>query len=684
MTRLSSLVRRGDTAALSPVARRVAIALAVLTPLLIAGVAVTALVSPTQSAAAPSGPALPAAVVNLDQMVQIDQNGTQTPVLAGKLLVSELTSGTSGQGFTWNVTDADTASSGLKSGHFAAVVTIPENFSASYVSISGSNPVQAQLQVQTNGANSYVTEMLASALSTNLQAAMSTQVTKQFVTSSLGAFSTLHDQIGQAASGAQQLATGAGQLSTGAAQLASGAGQLSTGIASAASGSVQLDAGAQALAGGLDAISTATTDLPTYANLLSEGSSGVTAGIGVLKQRLGDEAVKSLGVDDRLRLIGDGLTTLRADAPTLTPDEVQARLDVIIAQLDTARAESLGTTAGLGLDALGVTVLEAFSTEVSDGQAKFAADLPQLTDGIAQASSGATQLAAGTSALSSGLGQLATGGAQLADGAAQLAPGAAQLASGTTQLASGLGQAATAIPSYTTAQQDTISTVVANPVVTQKSDIAALPSPAAAIAAVAVPLALWIGAFAVYLLLVPFTRRALASTASTFRVVTGALAPALLLGLVQAVVVAVVMFFVGADPAHLAGSVLFSLFLSAVFVMLHQGLVALFGQAGRLLSLGLIVVQVAAAAVIIPNGLSSPLYTGLSTVLPLAHAITGMQALIGGGSLAVVAREAVVLLVFAAVGLVFSIIAVVRARSRSLVTVTVPAAPTPPVAALTP
>ncbi len=658
MTSIRSLTRRGDTGIASPLARRVAIVLAVLTPLLIAGVAVTALNSSADSASGTSSvttPQLPAAVVNNDQMVTItNADGSTTPVLAGKLLVTELADGTTGQGFTWNVTDSSTASDGLASGQFAAVVTIPSGFSAAYVSLSGSSPVQAQLQVQTNGANSYVTGMLATALSADLQATMSTDVTTNFVTSTLSAFTTLHDKIGQAADGATQLAGAAGTLATGTAGV-------STGVGTAASGSAEINGVAQQLASGMATIAAGTADLPAYSTLLADGTAGVTTGIGIVKDRLATETASSYAIDQRQKDLESSIAALRTDVGAGLPtDQIEDRLTAI--ELDAAgiRVASFGVTLGLGLDALGVTALEDFSTQVSDGQAKFAADIPQLTDGIATASAGASALAAGTSGLTTGLDQLA-------GVASEVATGSSEIADKTGQLGTALGEAAAAIPTYTADQQTAMATAVANPIVTEQSDIAALPSPAAAIAAVAVPLALWIGAFAVYLLLTPFTRRALASTASTVRVVLSSLAPAVLLGLIQAAVVAIVLFTVGAHPAHVLGSILFSFVMAFAFVTLHQGLIALFGQVGRMISLALIVVQVAAAAVIIPSGLSSPLYTGLSTVLPLSHAITGMQALIGGGSLAVVAQETLVLLVFAAIGFALSIIAAVRLRSRSLV-----------------
>jgi len=672
MSSLRSLVRRGDGAGLSPLARRVAIVLAVLTPLLIAGVAVTALRANADTTASggasgdasASAPVLPAAVVNLDQIVYLEDDGTivpadpsipnqpGTPVAAGKLLVSELTSAGSGQGFTWTVTDAGTASDGLAAGQYAAVVTIPKEFSAAYVSTATSTPVQAQLQVQTNGANSYVTELLASALSANLQAALSEKATQGFITNTLAAFTALHTNLGTAADGAGKLAAGATTLSG----YQSG---LATGLAGAAKGATDLDTAVQGLSVGMRAIADGTTDLPTYAQLLSDGSKAVSDGVVITRNQFKDRANETHSLAGQQATLTATLQGILGRMDPADPDYVTLKNAVADAG---GIAVGQGLVAGaLDLDYAGVDTLLAPGADlVSKGNAAFAADLPLLTTTLSEVADGTAKLAVGTSGLSKGLGELSTG-------AAQISAGSVDLATNLGTLASGLQEAADKVPSYTDAQSSALSTVVTTPIVTEQSDIDALPSPAAAIAAVAVPLALWIGAFAIYLLLAPFGRRELASTASTFRVVVGSLVPAALLGLVQAAIVAIVLFAVGAQPAHVLGGILFSVVMSLAFVMLHQGLVALFGQAGRLISLALVVVQIAAAAVIVPNGLSSPFYTGLATVLPLSHAITGMQALIGGGSVALAAQEAIVLIVFALIGLVFTLIAVTRARSRSTV-----------------
>lgn len=658
MNRLRALTRRGDLRALSPFARTVVLVLAVLTPLVVAGVSVSAIqASDRGSASSPT--VLPAAIVNDDQLVNIDDNGTQTPVLAGKLLVSQLTSSGSATGFDWTVTDAGTASDGLASGRFSAVVTIPGDFSKSYVSLSSSDPVQAQLQVQTNGAGSYVGELLASALSVNLQAALSSTVTEQFVQTTLGGFTTIQTSLQPAASGAGQLAGLQGQL-------ASGAGELATNLHKAADGAGELNTGTQAYAGLMQQIASATTDLPTYAGYLADGSSLVTSGIGLLRDGVTEKAqqVGSLAVDQASQA-----AQLRDIAKTADPVTAQ-KLDALATDIDGTAADAALLSGGLAFGSLGGTLLQDGSGLVTDGVREFADDLPLLSTGLQGAATGAAGIATGTAGLADGLGQLATGSDQLASGAGQIATGMGGLATG-------LDQAVAQIPTYTPDKAKSVATVVAQPVVSTTSDVSALPGAGAAISAVAVPVALWIGALVLYLVLMPFTRSALLSTASTFRAVVSALRWPLILGVGQAALVAGILFAVGVHPAHLVGSVVFAFVMAMSFVMLHQGLVALLGQGGRILSLALVVVQVVAAAVVIPAGLSSPAYTGLASVLPLSHAITGMQLLASGGSLLSVLQEAIVLLVFALIGLALALVAATRARSRDLVTEAAPAPAVP-------
>ncbi|PPF89003.1 hypothetical protein C5B96_01935 [Subtercola sp. Z020] len=637
MSMLSTLLKSADRAPRSSGARIVALVLAVATPLLVAGVAVLALQNaPTGSSGTPD---LPAAVVNLDTPITATIGGTATPVAAGKLLTSQLVGGQAGSGFSWTITDADDARSGLESGAYSAVVTIPSNFSALYVSISsdGATPTAAPLQVETNGGQSYVADLLASALATNVHDVLATSLTQGYVTGLLGGLTSIHDQLTTVAGKAGELATGAGQVS-----------QLGAGVAS---GVDQVDTNMQKLSGGLAEAASSTAKLPELTKGLNDLAVASRDGSGLITAGLKDTASKQKDIETKQAALNASISKLSTDLPTLSPAEVQARLADIQKASDDIALSSLGIGVALDVGTVASGALTEGTTLVAKGTTGLADSTPALATGLSDAAGGAAQLATGTTDLNGY--------------ASQLAQGTTGIATGVTQLSTGLTSAAGKIPSYTADQQKTLSAVATNPVVTTVSDTQALPTAQVATASVMVPVGLWIGAFALYLLLTPFTVQALASSASGGRVLRQSLLPALALAVVQALVVIVGLQLIGLGSANPLGGALFILGLSVAFVAMHQGLVALFGRIGRLISLTFLVLQVAAAGVLVPAALSPDWFQTVSSFLPVSAGVRGMQALLtGSGSAgALVGGAVIVLLVVAGLGIAFTLIAISRRRS---------------------
>ena len=88
-----------------------------------------------------------AAVVNLDKAVTIE--GQIVPL--GRQMSAALVDSNRDQNFTWVLADAKHAEAGLRSGRYAAVVTIPENFSAAATSFgSPDSAKQATIDVRTS------------------------------------------------------------------------------------------------------------------------------------------------------------------------------------------------------------------------------------------------------------------------------------------------------------------------------------------------------------------------------------------------------------------------------------------------------------------------------------------------------------------------------------------------------
>ncbi|WP_395242810.1 YhgE/Pip domain-containing protein [Agromyces sp. MMS24-K17] len=132
-TRLQALL--GATAKQRRVRAGALLAAVIAVPLAVAG-----LVSGALGGADDRLESIPAIVVNDDEMVTSTlPDGTEQPVLAGRLLVTELT-GDGATGFDWTISNDEEAAAKLASGEAYAVLTIPSDFSSSITSISGRPP----------------------------------------------------------------------------------------------------------------------------------------------------------------------------------------------------------------------------------------------------------------------------------------------------------------------------------------------------------------------------------------------------------------------------------------------------------------------------------------------------------------------------------------------------------------
>jgi YhgE/Pip-like protein len=171
-----------------------------------------------------------AAVVNNDKPVTVD--GKLVPLgreLAGNLTHSE-------SAYSWVLTDADDARDGLARGDYGAVATIPENFSAKATSSAGANPMDAghaELRVQTSNATGVADPLISTEIAQVVLRTLNQQIVQTYLENVYLSFSTIHDQLHEAADGAAQLAAGADELKAGAAQLSSGSGQLASGLGDA-------------------------------------------------------------------------------------------------------------------------------------------------------------------------------------------------------------------------------------------------------------------------------------------------------------------------------------------------------------------------------------------------------------------------------------------------------------------
>jgi putative membrane protein len=511
---------------------------------------------------------IPVAVVNEDAMQTVPQpDGTDQIVFAGRQLVTELVGA---EGFDWTITNSEDADAALKAGDVYAVLTVPENFSTSILSLSGDDPQQADISIRTDDAHSYLTGSVAQVVGQTMTDTFGNAITAQYI-------GGIYSSLGELGGSLTAAADGASQLSNGATSLSSGLSQYTEGVDSLAYGLSQLESGAAGL------------------SQLSGGVATYTGGI--------------------------------------------SQLSALMSSIDLS--------------------------SVTDPMA--AAQLQGVRDGLVDAANGGATLSAQASAavsgIQSGIAQSAGGAWQLSSGGTALVDGANGLASGATELATGLTAGAAQIPDADADSAAASAEIAADPVGLSVTTDNAVTEVGQVVATFFVPLGLWIGALAVFLVLRPVTRRALTSTARNGRLVATAILRASAVTAAQAALLVVLLHAaIGVSWSLLPATLGFSLLVALAFTAFHYLLTIGLGRAGLVVSLFLLAVQVTSTGGVYPIELLASPFQAISPFLPLTWAVDGMQGIIAGGSVGSVLGSAAVLLAFGVGSTLLALAAIRRTR----------------------
>ena len=442
-----------------------------------------------------------AAIVNEDEPVRL--NGQLVPL--GRQLAGGLVTGgdevAADENFDWLLTDEADAAAGLANGRYAAVVRIPENFSARATSFSKSKASEidsAEVTVETSQIRGIADSVVGRTIAAAATTALNTSLTKNYLDNIYIGFNSTKKQFADVAKGARKLSDGTAELSDGldktakgTDQLADGLDQLDDGAQQLSTGTGQLNTGATQLAGGLKQLADGTKQLPSQTRKLADGaqqsadgagelSKGVSQYVGGVKQldRQFPQFANGVGQSaDGAKQLANGLGQLAggvaeyadgagdfsrglqtyADAmngfqrlvqdPTKLPPSLRCKLP---SQSEcTAYYAGLATGTQVAYQALqdqggtpglltGAKGLATGADSLATGATKSATGAKQLAGGLAQLDKGAGQI-------ENGIDKLATNGTKLASGTRQLATGLDQLADGTDQLATGLKPLATGI-----------------------------------------------------------------------------------------------------------------------------------------------------------------------------------------------------------------------------------------------
>ena len=293
--------------------------------------------------------------------------------------------------------------------------------------------------------------------------------------------------------------------------------------------------------------------------------------------------------------------------------------------------------------------------------------LQQVVNGLSDASAGGAtlsqQTAVAVGGIQSGISRSSAGAATLAVNGPALVSGATSLSSGAAELATGLATGASQVPAFDAEQSAASAEVASDPVTLSVSTDNPVSDVGQALATFFVPLGLWIGALAVFLVLRPVTRRALASTAQNGRLVFSALLRAGAVTAAQAaLLVALLHVSLGVSWALLPATAAFALLTAFAFTAFHYLLTVGLGRAGLVVSLFVVAIQVTATGGLYPIELLAMPFQWISPLLPLTYGVSGMQGIISGGSAGDVIGAAVALAGFALGSILLSLVAIRRTR----------------------
>jgi putative membrane protein len=447
---------------------------------------------------------VPVALVNED-VGALAQTG---PLHAGAEVAAALMK--SGELDLHQVSAAD-AAAGVASGKYYFSITLPKDFSADVASPAGGAPTQAQLRFTFNDANNYLGSIIGQNAAREVISQVNARIGEQTVGTVLTGLTDAGAGLVQAAGGAGQLAAGLTTANVGAHQLATGANTLTTSLAVARDGSAKLAAGTNELSTSvakatdpllhaLDQVGTLNLnpdDVASTAQRLTGAVQSTTDRIAALNIDKGQAAA----------IVDQAVNTLRAN-----PDPSLHDLgDFLAGAQNLLNAQGINPTTDDGLAKLRDSA-NRLQTQLGDPNSQLRTFMTAALNGglradVVKLRSGVTELNSGAQRLSTGLVQLTDGSRQLATGATKLADGTQQLQAGSQELAGKLKQGSTQVPSWTPEQRTKVAQTVAAPVALDLVTHNKAATFGTGFAPFFLPLALFIGALIIWMLLKPLQSR---------------------------------------------------------------------------------------------------------------------------------------------------------------------------------
>ena len=597
---------------------------------------------------------LPVAFVNEDKGAQL--NGQMLNI--GQSVEQKLKNN---HDLGWEFVNKQQADSGVSSGHFYAVVTVPTDFSAKAASITQNKPQQAVIHYTTTPAKNYIGSLVSNQAAEKVKTSVAEQITQAYAKGVLENIGKLGDGLETAASGAAKLHGGLTQLQAGAQTYTGGVRQLAVNQRAMANGLARLGDGSRQLQAGLGQLSNGLPSESQVAQLTS-GMKRLQAGLNQLNTSVYNPSPTLVNqqskVQSEAQILAQTMQTAAADL-TAAGGTLQSlganaansggSTTITLPQISQL-SQALNKTQTISVQAAALLKdLQILTQSLSTQQAQLQTGVSTLNNGINQLAPKAitalngynsvraanNQLLAGSSSLTNGLAQAQTGSQQLANGARLLDSRSGVLTNGTSQLAGSADTLATKLadasrqlkiqPTGEATQQQ-----IASPVKSETTKQGDVPNYGYALAPYVLSLSLFVGAIALNIIY-PI-RKTFAEQENAFRwwlakaSVTGVAA------FVQATILMLIMVYcLGLVPDHPVNFIGAIYLTSFVYMSIVSLLVIVLDNPGRFLAMVLLVLQLGSSEGTFPIQTANSFFQAVNPLVPMTYSIRALRQAISGG-----------------------------------------------------
>ena len=419
----------------------------------------------------------------------------------------------------------------------------------------------------------------------------------------------------------------------------------------------KFEGGMQLYTGQVNEFAAGTTRLIGSVAEVNGGVNQIIGGLNRLEAGINEETPKSFGnglksLSDNMGGLNTGLVKLNGGA-----NQINGGLSALKSNIPALSEGVTALNSGSKEMMVGSNALVDGQGKLNTGVNDLYSNIPALSQGVTALYSGSKDLMVGSNALVDGQTKLNTGVKELSAKVPELKDGVVKLYDGSEELKTKLADGATEIKAGLINSPETMGEYIGEPAEMNVEPINPIPNYGTGFAPYFIALSLWIGAIMMFFVIPTQTHDD--ENLSKFDKIAGKFVAFGFIGVMQAILVSVVVLTLGLKPGNVPVYIGLTIFFSLVFISIIQCLISLLGDAGRLLGIVLLILQLTACAGTFPLELVPNMFKVLNPYMPFTYVVEAYREVISATVIdySVIVKDvsilAIVLVVFLTISIVF-------------------------------